>query len=170
MTDSSISRYLSAYPEHIQQQAEQLLAQNRIKSYLLSRYPQAHSISSDNQLRDYVQAIKKQYMRQSDPLKQIRYDDKVMAERDALGVHIRSSKNHGGRLRASKEIRIDSRFRRMPEAFLRMLCVHELAHLHEMDHNKAFYNLCAHMEPDYFQLELDLRLYLAHCDQYEPFY
>jgi predicted metal-dependent hydrolase len=40
--------------------------------------------------------------------------------------------------------------------------VHELAHLKERDHNKAFYQLCTHMEPDYFQLEFDLRLYLTH--------
>lgn len=26
----------------------------------------------------------------------------------------------------------------------------------------AFYQLCTHMAPDYFQLEFDLRLYLTH--------
>ncbi|MCC6513802.1 MAG: M48 family metallopeptidase, partial [Geothrix sp.] len=47
-------------------------------------------------------------------------------------------------------------------AFLKMILVHELAHLKEREHNKAFYQLCTHMEPDYFQLEFDLRLYLTH--------
>ena len=47
-----------------------------------------------------------------------------------------------------------------------MIVVHELAHLREKDHNKAFYNLCQHMTPDYHQLELDVRLYLSHRDLY----
>jgi hypothetical protein len=42
--------------------------------------------------------------------------------------------------------------------------VHELAHLKEREHGKAFYQLCVHMEPDYHQLEFDLRLYLTHLD------
>ena len=47
-----------------------------------------------------------------------------------------------------------------------MIIVHELAHLREKDHNKAFYKLCQYMEPNYFQLELDVRLYLCHKEQY----
>jgi len=42
--------------------------------------------------------------------------------------------------------------------------VHELAHLKQKQHDKAFYQLCCHMEPDYHQLEFDLRLYLTHLD------
>jgi predicted metal-dependent hydrolase len=42
--------------------------------------------------------------------------------------------------------------------------VHELAHLREKDHDKAFYQLCAHMEPAYHQYEFDVRLYLTHLD------
>lgn len=42
-----------------------------------------------------------------------------------------------------------------------MIVAHELAHLKEADHNKAFYQLCNHMRPDYHQLEFDLRLYLT---------
>ncbi|PZP65387.1 MAG: M48 family peptidase, partial [Delftia acidovorans] len=48
--------------------------------------------------------------------------------------------------------------------FLRMIVVHELAHLREPDHDKAFYQLCTHMEPDYHQLEFELRLYLSWMD------
>jgi predicted metal-dependent hydrolase len=40
--------------------------------------------------------------------------------------------------------------------------VHELAHLREKAHDKAFYQLCTHMEPDYHQYEFDLRLYLTY--------
>ena len=42
-----------------------------------------------------------------------------------------------------------------------MIVVHELAHLKEREHNKAFYALCMHMEPDYHQLEFHLRLWLT---------
>ena len=69
---------------------------------------------------------------------------------------------HGGRLKASREIRFATVFRDAPAEFLKMIVVHELAHLKEAEHNKAFYALCMHMEPDYHQLEFDLRLYLTH--------
>ena len=42
-----------------------------------------------------------------------------------------------------------------------MIVVHELAHLKEHEHGKAFYALCLHMAPDYHQLEFDLRLWLT---------
>ncbi len=42
-----------------------------------------------------------------------------------------------------------------------MIVVHELAHLREFDHGKAFYQLCTNMAPDYHQLELDMRLWLT---------
>lgn len=42
------------------------------------------------------------------------------------------------------------------------LLVCQLAHLKEAQHDKAFYQLCQHMEANYFQLEFDLRAYLCH--------
>jgi predicted metal-dependent hydrolase len=45
-----------------------------------------------------------------------------------------------------------------------MIVVHELAHLKQREHDRAFYQLCHHMAPDYAQLEFDLRLYLTHLD------
>jgi predicted metal-dependent hydrolase len=41
-----------------------------------------------------------------------------------------------------------------------MIVVHELAHLKERNHDKAFYQLCLHMESSYHQLEFDCRVYL----------
>ena len=52
-------------------------------------------------------------------------------------------------------------FRQVPEPLLRMIVVHELAHLKERSHDKAFYALCRHMEPAYHQLEFDARLWLT---------
>jgi predicted metal-dependent hydrolase len=46
-----------------------------------------------------------------------------------------------------------------------MIVVHELAHLKEKEHNKAFYQLCCHMEPQYHQLEFDMRLWLLCKDE-----
>ena len=31
-------------------------------------------------------------------------------------------------------------------------------------HDKAFYKLCTHMEPDYHQLEFEVRVYLTHLE------
>lgn len=52
-------------------------------------------------------------------------------------------------------------FRDAPAEFLKMIVVHELAHLKEPAHDRAFYRLCTHMAPDYHQLEFDMRLYLT---------
>ncbi|MDO8311210.1 MAG: DUF45 domain-containing protein, partial [Sideroxyarcus sp.] len=48
--------------------------------------------------------------------------------------------------------------------FLRMIVVHELAHMKEREHDKAFYQLCRYMEQEYPQLEFDLRAYLTYRD------
>ncbi|MBC7680724.1 MAG: M48 family metallopeptidase, partial [Ferruginibacter sp.] len=50
------------------------------------------------------------------------------------------------------------------DPFLKMITVHELAHLKERNHDKPFYQLCTYMEPDYHQLEFDVRLYLTYID------
>ena len=52
-----------------------------------------------------------------------------------------------------------------PQWVARYVVVHELAHLKEKAHDKAFYALCTYMEPDYHQLEFDLRLLLTHQAQ-----
>ena len=74
------------------------------------------------------------------------------------------SRVQGSKLKAKREIRVATLFRHLPIEFLRMITVHELAHLREKSHDKAFYQLCTHMEPDYHQFEFDLRLYLTYVD------
>ncbi|MGP1614663.1 MAG: M48 metallopeptidase family protein, partial [Pollutimonas bauzanensis] len=80
-------------------------------------------------------------------------------------LHTTISRVQGMKLKAKREIRIATIFREAPEQFLKMIAVHELAHLKEKEHDKAFYNLCERMEPNYHQYEFDLRLYLTHLDQ-----
>ena len=159
-------RYLSAYPVSVQQQASELLDANKLGNVLKTRHPQPHTLTSASLLYDFAQQLKNDYMRSSPPISKVVYDDKIHVVDNALGLHTFVSRKQGNKLKAKNEIRVSSLFRNTPEAFLRMIIVHELAHLKEKDHNKAFYKLCQHMEPDYFQLELDVRLYLCHKEQY----
>ena len=98
------------------------------------------------------------------PLGRVLYDGKLQVMKDALGTHTTKYRVHGDRLKSSREIRIASVFRDAPAEFLKMIVVHELAHMKEAEHDKAFYRLCTHMAPDYHQLEFDLRLYLTHLE------
>ena len=156
--------YLAGYPPELLAQVEPLLADGRMGERLLRKYPQAHGVRSDTALYDYVMALKAQFMRSAPPLSKVAWDNKLHVVRNALGTHTTVSRVQGGKLKAKREIRIATVFRAAPEAFLRMIAVHELAHMKEADHGKAFYQLCAWMEPDYHQIEFDLRLYLAHRD------
>lgn len=162
--------YLSHYPDAIRQQAQSLINQNKLSEYLLNKYPVAHNINSAKALYDYTLEIKNTYLRKSNPLSKVIYDDKIHAIQHALGLHTYVSRVQGNKLKAKQEIRIASAFKRTPEEFLKMIVVHELAHLKEKEHNKAFYKLCQHMEPNYHQLELDLRLYLTHMELHGSLY
>jgi len=157
-------KYLSGYPDSITSQVNHLIDQNKLGDFILQRYPKIHDIRSDKALYDYVQALKNEYIRKSQPLSKIVYDDKINVIKHALGLHTFVSRVQGGKLKAKNEIRIASVFKRAPVEFLRMIAVHELAHLKEKDHNKAFYKLCNYMEPGYHQLELDMRLYLTQIE------
>lgn len=101
-------------------------------------------------------------LRNAPPINKVMYDSKIHVLKNALGLHTAVSRVQGGKLKAKAEIRVATVFRNAPEPFLRMIVVHELAHLKEKDHNKAFYQLCCHMEPQYHQLEFDTRLWLTH--------
>jgi hypothetical protein len=103
-------------------------------------------------------------MKSTKPLSQIKYDDKIHIINNALGLHSFVSKVQGSKIKGKNEIRVSSLFKKAPEHFLKMIVVHELAHLKEKDHNKSFYKLCQHMQPDYHQIELDLRLYLTQLE------
>ena len=154
-------KYLKGYPPHVQSRVRELLAEGRLGALLAERYAQPHAVRNDGQLYDYVQDMKERCMRKAAPLGKVLYDGKLQVLKHALGLLTAISRNHGGKLKASREIRIASVFRDAPTPFLRMIVVHELAHTREAEHNKAFYQLCRHMEPDYHQLEFDLRLYLT---------
>lgn len=153
--------YLTGYPESLLAQVRTLIEQQRLGEVLQKRYPQGHDINNDKALWAYTQDLKNRYMRSAPPINKVMFDNKIHVLKNALGLHTAISRVQGGKLKAKAEIRVATVFRNSPEAFLRMIVVHELAHLKEKDHNKAFYQLCCHMEPQYHQLEFDTRLWLT---------
>jgi predicted metal-dependent hydrolase len=88
------------------------------------------------------------------------YDNKIHVLNNALGLHTAISRVQGGKLKAKAGNSRRDGFRDAPEDFLRMIVVHELAHLKEKSTTKL-YQLCCHMEPQYHQLEFDTRLWLT---------
>ncbi|WP_050455459.1 M48 metallopeptidase family protein [Candidatus Burkholderia verschuerenii] len=157
-------KYLSAYPIALQDKVRRLIAQQQLGAYLDARYPQKHAVQSDRALYTYCSDLKNEFLRVAPAIDKVFYDSKLDVLRHALGLHTAISRVQGGKLKAKKEIRIASLFRDTAPEFLRMIVVHELAHLKESDHNKAFYRLCELMQPGYHQIEFDLRLYLTHRD------
>jgi len=163
-------RYIANYPEPIKAKIQQLIAQDKLAELLLSRYPQVHTIQNSKALYSYIMDLKNQFMRKSGPLSKVIYDDKLDVLHQALGLHSFVVRVQGSKLKAKNEIRVGAVFKRAPIDFLRMISVHELAHIKEKQHDKAFYKLCEHMEPDYQQLEFDTRLYLTYLDHFGELY
>jgi predicted metal-dependent hydrolase len=163
-------RYLRAYSPDLQQQVQALIDQGTLGEHLLKRYPTVHDYRSDNALYHYANDVKKTYMRGAAPLEKAYYDSKLRVIEHALGQHHYVSRVHGGKLKSANFIKIASLFKQAPEAFLRMIVVHELAHFKEKEHNRAFYQLCCHMEPQYHQYEFDMRVYLTHLDLFGALY
>ncbi|ETI59894.1 M48 metallopeptidase family protein [Marinomonas profundimaris] len=163
---NDIKNYLNGYNAQVQQQAQALLDSGESGAWLLKKYPDAHRLNGTRGLYEYAMDLKNDFMRSSPPISKVIYDDKIHIIKNALGLHTFVSRKQGSKLKAKNEIRVSSLFRSMPEPLLKMIVVHELAHLREKEHNKAFYQLCCYMEPDYHQLEFDLRLYLSHRDRF----
>jgi hypothetical protein len=163
-------KYLTGYPEQVLDQVQAAIANKTLGKFLLNKYPSTHEIKSNKALYAYAMEMKNLYLRQSAPLSKVIYDDKLDVLHQALGLHSYISRVQGNKLKAKNEMRIGSVFKTAPIEFLNMIVVHELAHIKEKEHNKAFYKLCMHMEPDYHQLEFDTRLYLTHLELFGELY
>lgn len=157
-------RYLNGYPADTLAQVQHMLAEGRVGDWLTRRHPQAHGVRTDKVLYDYVQDIKSDYLRSTEPLSKVAFDSKLHVVKNSLGTHTTVSRVQGSKLKSKREIRVASLFKDTPEPFLKMIVVHELAHLREREHDKAFYQLCTHMEPAYHQLEFEVRIYLTHLE------
>ena len=163
-------KYIEHYPQTIQNQVRLLIEQEKLDKYLLSKYPKVHEYKSDKALYDYTMDLKNEFLKKSLPLSKVVYDGKINVINDALGMHTYVSRVQGGKLKSKNEIRVASSFKNSPEEFLRMIVVHELAHIKEKSHDKAFYKLCTYMEPNYHQYELDLRIYLTYQERFSKLY
>ena len=157
-------KYLSAYSDQTRAQVSLLIEQNKLAGVLRQRYPAAHAIRTDRALYDYIQDLKTEFLRNAEPINKVAFDSKIHVIQHALGLHTSISRVQGSKLKAKHEIRVAAMFKDVPLEFLRMIAVHELAHVKEKQHDKAFYKLCTYMEPNYHQYEFDLRLYLTELD------
>lgn len=157
-------KYLTAYPDNVQSQVRALIENRQLGALLLKKYSSTHSIRNDKTLFDYVMALKNEFLRNTDPLSKVAFDSKLKVIQHALGTHTTVSRVQGSKLKSKREIRIATLFKDVPLELLKMIAVHELAHIKEKNHDKAFYKLCTYMEPNYHQYELDLRLYLTYQD------
>ena len=153
--------YLNGYPPELIEQARTMLASGELGPRLAVRYPDQHEVRSGKALQAYVKDAKARFMRNAPPLGKVFFDDQLGLTHNALGLHTTRTQVQGNKLRKRREIRIATLFKDAPADFLRMIVVHELAHMKHADHSADFYKLCTYMEPDYHQLEFDLRLYLA---------
>jgi predicted metal-dependent hydrolase len=156
--------YLAGYPVPLVEQVNRLINQNQMADWLLKKYPVAHAVRTDKALYDYVLTLKGEHLRNAEQPSKVAFDSQIHVIRNALGLHTRIARIQGSKLKTKREIRVATIFKEMPPDFLRMIVVHELAHLKERQHNKAFYQLCQNMEADYAQLEFDLRAYLAYVE------
>jgi predicted metal-dependent hydrolase len=154
-------KYLAGYPPDLLIRVEHALDEGTLLESLARRHGPVHAVRTDGALYDYVMALRSRHLRTAEPLSRVAYDNRLHVVRNALGMHTAVSRVQGGKLKAKREIRIAGLFRQVPEPLLRMIVVHELAHLRERAHDKAFYALCRHMEPAYGQLEFDARLWLT---------
>ena len=161
-------KYLGGYDDQVQARVRDLIARGRLGEMLHDKYGQAHGVRNDKALYEYTLALKHRYLRSAAPLSKVVYDSKLHVVRQALGTHTTVSRVQGSKLKVSREIRIAAVFREAPADFLKMIVVHELAHLKQREHDRPFYQLCTHMAPDYHQLEFDLRLYLTHLECAKP--
>lgn len=163
-------KYLSGYSALLTGQVAQLINEKRLGEMLLKKYPTPHEIRTDKALYDFTVALKNEFLRNAPPLSKVGYDSKVNVLHHALGVHFFVSRVQGAKLKSKHEIKIAPVFKIAPREFLQMIVVHELAHLKEKEHNKAFYQLCEYLEPAYSQLEFDTRLYLTQLELFGPLY
>ena len=162
-------KYLEHYPKNIQEQIQTLIDKGKLSDYLKKRYPEENKYKTDKALYSYVMDYKNEYFKKYQ-LSKVIYDGKINVINNALGLHTIISRVQGNKLKSKNEIRVASIFKNAPLKFLEMIIVHELSHLKQKEHNKAFYDLCTFIQDDYHQREFDLRVYLLHLDLYGKLY
>lgn len=157
-------KYLAHYATSLQNQIKKLIEEQQLDAYIQSKYPAQHNVKTDKALYQFATELKKTHLKTAPNLDKVLYDNRLDITHRALGLNTAISRVQGDKLVAAKEIRVASLFKNAPADFLKMIVVHELAHLKERNHDKAFYKLCTHMLPEYHQVEFDVRVYLTGLD------
>ncbi len=122
-------KYLAGYPDDVKAQVRQLIAQDRLGEMLRRKYPGTHDVRTDKALYDYTLELKNRFLRKTEPLAKVVFDNNLHVIRNALGTHSTVPRVQGGKIKAKREIRVASLFKDAPPEFLQMIVVHELAHL-----------------------------------------
>lgn len=160
-------KYLNGYNEDLISKVDIVIKNNKLGEILLNKFKSRHTITSDKELYKLSIELKNIYMKNSKAPNRVYYDNSIELTNQALGLHSYIPITHGKKTKTINDIKISTRFKSMPYEFLYNVLIHELAHLKEKEHNKAFFKLCENMSPDYFQVDFDLRLYLTYLDLYK---
>ena len=153
--------FLAGYDASLLAQIRALRDAGTLGDYIQRRHPDVHQIRNDGALYAHASALKARYLKNAPALSKVAFDNRLQVDQRALGTLTSVSRVQGGKLTAKREVRVSSCFKDAPATMLEMIVVHELAHLKESAHNKAFYALCNHMLPGYHQIEFDTRVYLS---------
>lgn len=153
-------KYIEGAPEGWVNQIRTLWEKGKLGAYIESKYPEKHQVNNDKLLFQYVSQIKNEFLKKSPQISKVSFNGKLDYAYRALGVNSAQTRVQGAKLKTKYEIKVSTVFKNAPAMFLRMIVVHELVHLKERNHDKSFYKLCEHIEPEYHQLEWDARLYL----------
>jgi hypothetical protein len=157
-------KYLVGYPPHVLARVQALLEQGRLGKVLEDRYGQMHTVRTDGQLYDYVQALKDRHLRQSVPLGKVIYDSKLQVMKHALGTHTSDFARAGRQAQGQPR---DPHRHRVPRCAGGFPEDDRGARAGAPEGSRArqgVLSLCTHMEAEYHQLEFDLRLYLTQLE------
>ena len=122
-------KYLQGYPQELLARVQDLIDTGRLAAHVEQRHPERHAVRSGRALYDYVCGLKARHMKSAPPVAKVAWDPRLQIVKNALGTHTAISRVQGGQLKAKREIRIAALFKDASADFLRMIVVHELAHL-----------------------------------------
>jgi len=83
---------------------------------------------------------------------------------DIKDVFLKNTKSNWGSCSSKGNINISTRLFFAPEDVLDYICIHELAHLKEMNHSKKFWSIVEKIMPDYKEKEKWLKENKDNCD------
>ena len=96
-------KYINHYPKDLQDKIKVLIDNEKLSSYIKTKYPIAHTYTNDKALYSYVMDFKNEYFKKYQVSK-VMYDGKINVINNALGMHSIVSRVQGGKLKSKNEI------------------------------------------------------------------